>query len=284
MRKALSFILALLLVTVPAFALNFVPSIEAKLSPDLVQITDENGEPVDFVTFDEEGKPVDTVYYDEDGQEVEHKLTDFDYLDLYLTSIEEISVDTIEEIKDDLYKALSQTQAMEDASELSPEIITALSKKIAASSDPLIRSLSVTDLVVTDLFDISLVLNGVRVIRMPDGSKIRYSVQTDYRPGDLFFILNNCEGDKWNLLREGIDYTIDENGVVTFVLESLCPFVFLGFNKELLKPIEPPDDPNKPLSPATGEANDSSFIPVIFLNSVLLLTVYRIYRKRQTQY
>ena len=138
-----------------------------------------------------------------------------------------------------------EIRAAKNVGELAPDMITELEKLKASSSDPAIQALEIEDLVVSNLFDISLLLNGELITQVPPGQTIKFRLQTDFKPGDVFFVLLNCDDEGWKLVDAAV---VDENGVLTITASTLCCMAFVtpGYGQH------PDDGGDEPTSPQTG--------------------------------
>lgn len=133
-------------------------------------------------------------------------------LEVVVTPVSEKDSAVAAEITQKLEQAYAQVQAAATLSDLTPDIVTVL-----AQLDP---SLDVTDLVVRDLFDISLT-DGTDY----DGA-ITVKIQTDLAEGTTVLVLHNYEGDQWEVLAPE-KVSLDSNGVLTITVDSLSPFAIV---------------------------------------------------------
>ena len=133
-------------------------------------------------------------------------------IDLVVTPVSAKDSAASPEIAEKLESAYAQIQAAASLTDLVPDIGTALSK--------IDSSLSVSDLVVRDLFDISYT----------DGSDATGSVtaklQTDLAAGTPVLVLHNYEGTNWEVLPTE-NVSLDNNGVLTITVDSLSPFAIV---------------------------------------------------------
>ena len=133
-------------------------------------------------------------------------------IDIVITPVSEKDSAVAAEITEKLENAYAQVQAAASLADLAPDIGNVLAKL-----DP---SLSVSDLVVRDLFDISYT----------DGSDyngpITVKLQTDLAEGTPVLVLHNYEGTSWEVLPTE-NVSLDGNGVLTITVDSLSPFAIV---------------------------------------------------------
>lgn len=235
MKKLMAILLCLTLVfslSLSAFAMDSTPSRERKDAPENVGILGEDGEM-------HEG-----IFHDASGEEAGY--VNSDTLELVITSGSKRGSAPVGEITVMINVAEREINEAENVGELAPSMIEQLQKLKATSSDPAVQALEIEDFVVSDLFDISLLLNGEVIQQVPEGQTIQFRLQTDFKPGDVFYVLVNCDGLGWVLVDSAV---VDENGVMTITASSLCAMAFVvpGYNSQ-----HGEDDPH---SPQTGYAD-----------------------------
>ena len=238
MKKLLTALLCLALVfalSFNAFAAEFTPSAEKKGSPEVVGIKDEDG------------NVRKGLFYDKNDPEKQVGVVDGKDLDLVLTAESELDSDTLAKIEEMIDEAKKEIEAAKTVGDLpsGTGLKAELKERIVKHEDPAVRELELKDLVVSDVFDISLVQNGKEIVQVPEGQVIKFSLQTDFRPGDVFFVLVRCEGSTgWTFVDAAV---VDENGVMTITASQLCVMAFVvpGYG-ELGK---------GRMSPQTGEAD-----------------------------
>jgi len=149
------------------------------------------------------------------------------------------------EIQKMLDRAWAQIYAANTLADLTPEIIPALEAVKAESSDPMVKALTVEDLVVCDLFDVSLIKNKTEFVHSDPSRPITFSVKTNLRPGDVFFIMHNYEGNNWEMVYR---YDLSGDGVLLIALDSISPMAIAVphyYNQKV--------DYSGPVSPQTDE-------------------------------
>lgn len=224
---ALTLMLASLL-TVPALA-NFTPSVEAKPAPDVVL----DGE-IAAVIKDGAGNVVDTVMRPE----------------LIITPASEKHEAVAQKITDNLVRAEIRINEIAHVGQLTPELEQALLRAQKENKIPHINDVKVEDLVVRDLFDVSVVRDG-QVIAIPNGHTITFSIQTDLSDDVLHFVLHNPVNHDWEVLEEA---QAMHDGIITITVDSLGPFAIVVDGAADLDV-----DPSGPSSPQTGESISPMF-------------------------
>lgn len=224
---ALTLMLATLL-TVPAFA-NFTPSVEAKPAPDVVP----EGE-IAAVIKDSAGNVVDTVTR----------------LELIITPASKKHEAVAQKITDNLVRAETRITQIDHLGHLTPELEQVLLRAQKENKIPHISEVKIEDLVVRDLFDVSVVRDG-QVIAIPNGHTITFSIQTDLSDEVLHFVLHNAVNHEWEVLEEA---RAMHDGIITVTVDSLGPFAIVVDGAADLDV-----DPSGPSSPQTGESTSSMF-------------------------
>ena len=226
MKRFLTCMLTLMLavvLTVPALA-NFTPSVEAKPAPEVV-----------------EKDQIAAVIKDSTGATVDEITT----LELVITPASEKNQAVAEKITDNLVRAEKQIADVEHLGHLTPEMEQALQQAKKENKIPHIDEVNVEDLVVRDLFDVSIVRDG-QVIPVPDGHTVTFSIQTDLSDDELHFVLHNPVNHDWEVLEEA---EAAHDGIITISVDSLSPFAIVVDQATDLDV-----DPTAPSSPQTGES------------------------------
>lgn len=235
MKKLLTIIISIVLVlsfSLNAFAFDFTPSAEKKEAPENVGIKGEDGE------------THDGVFYDDQDEEVGYVDPD-DTLELVITSGSKRESAPVDEIKVMINEAEFEIEQAKDVGKLAPSMKDELKKLKEGSTDAAIKALEIEDFVVSNLFDISLLLNDKEIKQIPDGQTLKFRLQTNFKPTDVVYVLVNCDGLGWVLVDA---MEIDDNGIMTITASKLCcmAFVVPGFGSE---------DPDGPHSPQDGYAD-----------------------------
>lgn len=223
MKKISSFMLAgilMLSMSVPALAAEFTPSVENKPAPEVVMQTDSDGNECAAIIYDAEG----------------NELAGVPTGNLIVTPVS--STDAVSsETKDVLEAAYEQLQSVNSLTELSGDLESVIQE---ISPD-----LTVDDLVVRDLFDVTVTGTYAEYLSQ-DGASISVRFELSADAESLAAVLHNIEGTTWETvsndrITRNNDYTVD------VVFYSLSPVAFL-FDVGTLSV-----DPNAPTSPQTGE-------------------------------
>lgn len=243
MKKLLTFFLAcavLLVVTVTAYAVEYTETVET------------------YGTAESPGKKI-IIQGDET-------------LMLVTTPIECYSDALHAEIEAMLARAWAQIYAADTLADLTPDVIPALEKAKAASSDPRVKALTVKDLVVCDLFDVSLIKNKTEFVHSTPGQPITFSVESNLRPGDVYIILHNYEGTNWEVVNR---CDLGSNGVLLMAVDYLSPFA-------IAVPHYYDMTVSGPVSPQTDErVGDSSFLNTMVLCMTFAASCGAIYSRKK---
>lgn len=251
-KKLVILLLAVALVTamaVPALAAGFTPSVEGKPAPEVVTQTGADGK--EYAAF----------IYDLDGNEVAGVPTG----DLLVTplSASEASSAEIQKKLEDAYEQLKSVNSLTELSDQLEPVIKDLSPDI-----------TVEDLVVRDLFDVTVTGTYAEYL-LKEGSwiSVRFALSADAEL--LAAVLHNVEEKTWETvsndrISRNKDYTVD------VVFHSLSPVAFL-FDAGQLNV-----DPNAPSSPQTGEADFNGIGWLVVGGAVVLTSAVYVARKKRS--
>lgn len=219
LQFAFACVLVLTMLVSPVSASAYSPSAE-RTGVTLVTTPDETGREIAGTITEEDGTETKTVYEDE----------------LIVTTLddaynEEIEMD--EEIRKDLLEA--EKELKETKSE---DLIDGFAEKW----EEITEGAPVENAVVSHLFDIRY-KDGGDVLG--EGNEIAITVHIDdITAEDLFVIVyKDPVTEEWTYA----DYTIDENGDITIILDCLVPLAVIRDSREA-----PPVSPDDPDSPQTG--------------------------------
>lgn len=225
MKKFAVSLIAAALVTASLFsatalAADFTPSVENK------------GAPTVTMTADQSGQQVAAVILDADGNEVIGVPTG----DLIVTPIAQAQ-NASSDIRDKLESAYSQIQGSGSLDELASELISTV--------ESFSGTVGVEDLVVRDLFDIS-VYGTYADYLAEKGNTITITFALGLNPDDFLAVLHNYSGTQWEVIP---DERVERhpNGNVSVTFDSLSPVAFVVEQSAVTI------DPNGPDSPQTGE-------------------------------
>ncbi len=230
MKKLVTLLLAIALlatVALPALAVDFMPSVVAKPAPELIPLPGDDGGEYAAIIRDEEGNMVVGVPFG----------------DLIITPYSQAE-SAAPEIRDMLLSSYAQLKAANSLSELSGDLEDVIHE--------LYEDISVDDLVVRDLFDISLTGTYQEYLDV-EGNTIWICFDLLANSDELIAVLHNIEGTTWETLPNNHVIRNDDQ-TVTLVYDCLSPSAFL-FDAGQLPPVGPED----PTSPPTGE-DDSEFV------------------------
>lgn len=240
----MSLVLVVALLTVPAAAVEFTPSAESKPAPSVALVVDQTGATVAAIIYDGQGTYVIGV---PDG-------------DLIVTPVSERD-QAPTEISEALKSAYEQIQSVGSLSDLVPGIEQALR---AINSE-----LSVSDLVIRDLFDVR-VTGTYKEYLDEEGNKITIRFDLNLSPDATLLVLHNYSGSDWEVI-DNDRVVINDDGSVDVTFDSLSPVAFVvdAANVKV--------DPNGPTSPQTGDNGISiawiavaALVCVVVTGSVLL--------------
>lgn len=236
MKKIVVILSAILLVValaVPSFAASFTPSVEQKGAPTVVSATDADGNAI------------------ADGEVIVTPVSAADSADAA--------------IADGLKAAYEQIKAAATLTDIAPSIGDYL-KEIGSEA-------SVEDLVVRDLFDVSV--TGAAA----ESSPITVRFNLGLSQSATLIVLHNYEGSNWEIIPD--DRVVQNaDGTVDVTFDSLSPIAFVVDSTET--DTSASTDANAPTSPQTG---DSSLPPVagaglIALGCVALASAAVVWKKR----
>ncbi len=221
-----------------------------------LEVTDEAPETDE--TTDSEGNGNVTVPTGNEGSETTVPAADegagANEVVLEVTAVSKADDAPTSEIADQLIAAAETIKNADSVTDLVPEIAGALEVIKAASTDPAQKEVTIADLVVHDLFDVSLLKNG-EVIEVPEGGSIRFSLKTTLKPGDIFFVIHNYEGDKWELIN---DVVLADDGTLTVTVNSLSPFAIISVGAPAAPAVE--SGATVPVSPQTGDSFPTMYL------------------------
>lgn len=259
MKKFASLLMAALLLVAMALpasaAVNFVDSVEQKPAPTVETVTDASGNEVSAIIQDASGNEVHGVTADQ-------------------MSITPVSgaANAPAEIREQLEAAYEQIQNAASVADLVPDVdVASLLSAIGSSS-------SVEDLVVRDVFDVSVSGEAAEFLAQ-EGNAITIRFQLNIAPSSTLLVLHNYEGSNWEVIDDD-KVVINNDGSVDVTFDSLSPVAFVMDQTETDTSASTDDD--APTSPQTG---DSSLPPVagmglIALGTIALVSAVVVWKKR----
>jgi LPXTG-motif cell wall-anchored protein len=206
-------IVGLLASNVFAAESNFVSSVESKEAPAVEEATKEvvvDGKKVTVdvvVTAASEAEDKDTHEdISEALKEAKKDLTE-------VKSLDELKTADGGTIKEDLEKAVDQ-----------------FNKSISVPSTGTTtetKQYKADDLVVTDLFDVSLVDSNGNIIEPDEDNPVTLTFKTSFKSDDIVIVLHNKETGKWEVI-DSDKVKVNDDGSVTVEFTSFSPIAFLS--------------------------------------------------------
>jgi LPXTG-motif cell wall-anchored protein len=206
-------IVGLLASNVFAAESNFVSSVESKEAPAVAEATTEvvvdgNKVTVDVVvTAASEADDKDT------NEDISKALKDAKKDLTEVKSLDELKAVDGGTIKEDLEKAVDQ-----------------FNKSISVPSTGTTtetKQYKADDLVVTDLFDVSLVDSNGNIIEPDEDNPVTLTFKTSFKSDDIVIVLHNKETGKWEVI-DSDKVKVNDDGSVTVEFTSFSPIAFLS--------------------------------------------------------
>ncbi|NCB93991.1 MAG: hypothetical protein EOM40_15740 [Clostridia bacterium] len=247
------FLATVLMVTMSnsAMAAEFTPSVEGKPAPEVVTQTGKDG------------KEYAAIIYDANGNE----MVGVPAGNLTVTSV--AGKDSASpEIQKKLDEAYEQLKSVNSLTELSDQLESVI-KEISPD-------LTVEDLVVRDLFDVSVPSEYEEYLKKEGASlSVRFKLSAEAEA--LAAVLHNTEGTEWETVSND-RITRNKDLTADVVFYGLSPVAFLYDAGQL------DVDPNAPDSPQTGEPDSYSMNWIAAAAAVFLATgIYVVAKKRSSQ-
>lgn len=249
MKKLLSILLVVCVavtMSVSVFAANFVDSIEAKSAPEIIPIA-FNGKLYAALIID---KATGTVIagvplYKDDGSTS---------LEFYIISTAEKDKAVLPEIKTELINAEKQIKNAANVGKLDAGLDKEIQKVIDDFYGNSPDKITIDDLVISDVFDTSLIRDKTQIEYLEDGQKIRFRIKPNFTKDDFFVLLHNTNGTDWSVVTD-VKWTDD--GYLEITVDSLGVFAFA-----VEKNIDLPVKPNDKGSPQTNNQESFNFLYV----------------------
>jgi len=248
MKKALSIILAVAMIatmSISVLAVDFVGSIEAKTAPEVVKMKYGN-------------KSYGALIVDSQTGEIKEGITLYDknagntLLELYIGSVAEKSEAPLKEVSDSLTNAQQQIKNADNIGKLSAGLETKINNKIAEFFGNSSDKADISDLVVSDLFDVSIIRNKEILEQLENNQKITFTIKPSFTKNDFFMLLHNTSGTNWEVVND-VEWTEDGNLKVS--VDSLSAFALV-----VEKNADLPVDPDGPTSPQTNNRDNFKFL------------------------
>lgn len=247
MKNAKKLIMALALAAVLAFsvtAADFTPSVQQKQAPSIVTSNDSEGNDCVAIIKDANGKEVYSVKSGE----------------IVVTSLAESNAKG-GDVKKNLQSAYDQVNNAKSLTDLVPGLADLLKTEY--------KDVRSTDLVVRDLFDVSVIGTAAEYLAV-DGNTISITFGIGVEKTLPLFVIHNTDGTNWELI-SGNNAVRNNDGSVTVTFNSLSPIGFVVVNTNL----EVKDDTK---SPQTFDAASLCVIGTIVAGAALVISKRRIER------
>ena len=263
MKKIFVVLTAILLsmcLTMPALAAGFTPSVESKPAPELVQMTDSNG------------NQKTAIIKDADGNEVAIP----ENVELVVTATSEKDKSPVSDVQEMLTRAEEQIKNAANLGELTPDLAAALEEAKANLQDQAVQSVTIEDLVVQDLFDVSFIKDGKTLEKLlQEGQSVTFAIQTNLTNDDLFFVLHNYSDTNWEVVK---DIKLQDDGVLEITLTGgLSPIAIVVDGAANLE-----TDPEGPNSPQTGDELPVAYLMCAAIFGVAAAFLFSKARKQHT--
>lgn len=255
MKKVAAFLSAIVLaalMTIPASAAGFTPSVEQKESPSISTVTDASGNSVSAIIRDADGNEVYGVSPD----------------NLIVTPLSAAG-QTNDAAGAMLASAYEQLQTANTLADIVPSIgdfLTSLGSEAA-----------VEDLGVRDIFDVSVTGDAAEYLA-EDGNGITLRFDLKLSPSALLIVLHNYSGSDWEIIPE--DRVVQNaDGTVDVTFESLSPIAFVVDNQESEE--NNALDTAAPVSPQTSDNGQAPIggIFVVVLGCAAVFTAVILWKK-----
>ena len=258
MKKALPILLAVIMVaaiSVPVYADNFVGSIEAKIAPEtgVIEVPHGEGGSKAVKALIVETEDTDDII---EGVPDELQRASADELTFYVTSVAEKDEAVTPEIKEALESSEKQINAVSNVSELGGGSVSEeIDEAIKEFNDENGAAVDKNDLVVSDLFDASLVLNDEVLQKLAVGQSCAFLIKPGFAKGDFFVLLHNTEGMNWEVVKNVEWVTVDGEDYLKIIIDHLSVFA-LAVEKQAELPVKP----DAPQAPQTDIGTDIHFL------------------------
>ena len=240
-------VLLLTVFTTVCAADDFVPSASFSPYPGLVIIGREDGKDIIGYVYDKDGNKVDTVYH---GCIVVTPVIDAKKGN-YIISDEAAKLLT------DTYDALTAKDAK--LSQLIPALNAPAKEALGENADA-------DDLVIRELFDITVVCEDLAEYLAVDGNTLTLSFKMPVL-NDSYLTVMTLQDGNWEFVEESLN---NNDGTVTVTFKEFCPVLFL--NGLELEPV-----------PAPVFDITTIVIGIILLILLLLAVIYIILRRKNTK-
>lgn len=232
---------------VPAFAADFTSSVTGKSAPEIVTTTNSSGETVAAIIYDANGKEIASI------------------------PVGSLTVTPVSEAKTANASVSKQLTAAYEQLKTTP--LVSIAPALADAVKTYSPQMTVEDLVVRDLFDVSLD-DSAKEQLAKNGNAIKIQFALNLPSDALLLVLHNTEGTTWELIADN-KVVRNSDGSVTVEFDSLSPIAFLTDGRSLAT------DPNAPTSPQTGYS-ETMLWGAVGVGALALAALVLVIRKRAT--
>lgn len=252
MLKKISVILVAIVMVaamaVPAFAADFTPSVTGKAAPETVTTKNSSGETVAAIIYDANGKEAASI------------------------PVGSLIVTPVSEAKTANASVSKQLTAAYEQLQTTPldSIAPALTDAVKDYSP----QMTVDDLVVRDLFDVSLDDAAKQQLAI-SGNTIKIQFALNLPSDALLLVLHNTEDTTWELIADN-KVVRNSDGSVTVELNSLSPIAFLTDGGSIAV------NPDAPTSPQTGNTFGTTLLWCAMGVGLIALATLVVVAKKRT--
>ena len=232
---------------VPAFAADFTSSVTGKPAPETVTTTNSSGETVAAIIYDANGKEAASI------------------------PVGSLIVTPVSAAKTANASVSKQLTAAYEQLKTTP--LVSIAPTLTDAVKTYSPQMTVEDLVVRDLFDVSLD-DSAKEQLAKNGNAIKIQFALNLPSDALLLVLHNTEGTTWELIADN-KVVRNSDGSVTVEFDSLSPIAFLTDGGSLAT------DPNAPTSPQTGYS-ETMLWGAVGVGALALAALVLVIRKRAT--
>lgn len=228
-----------ILLTVTVAAAPASPSVTAKPVPAMTMMTDKNGNAVAGIIYNAAGEEIGSISPE----------------DLKVTSLAG-GADVDPEILKILTSAYEQLQGVKSLDELVPDIGSVL--------DKLAPGIAVQDLVIRDLFDVTISPEAAALLAA--GGTVEFQFELGIGPDEQMLVLHNLKGTEWEVIDP--ERVINRgDGTLSVQFGSLSPIAFVSVPGTVS--VDPENPEHK--SPQTSDDTAWPWVAGAVLFSVVML-------------
>ena len=248
MKKILSLVLVFVMLAVP-FAVvasaNFVPSIGYKPAPVIKYEEDDEGNKIIGHVVDPNGNILSIEYHD----------------CLVITPVSEAK--TSEKIPADAAELL--LKVYDDLSADDMKLSTLSDKLNDMVAEDLGKGKDADDLVVKDLFDITVLCDELKEKLAPVGNTLTLTFEVSVAENVPVYVMT-YKNDKWAPVVEAVN---NKDGTITCTFEDFCPVAFLV-----------PTSGGSNVKPEPGDTTNNVVWAIVMISAVALITVLLVVNRK----